>query len=282
MKAVKEPGTAAKPDPMTGFPPILIDGEPASTDDLTYLALVNYGAYTSFRVEHGVARGVGRHLARLQASAIELFGESPGEDRLRELMRLAVEGRDACWLRVSLFSPEVWARTPSWRGMPRVMTMAAESPPPLAAALRLATRVYGRDAAHLKHTALFGLIQSRRQAQDAGFDDALFVDETGLISEGSLWNIGFVTGDRVIWPQAPMLSGVTQALIEDGLASVGLTSQTRPVRLSDLAEFDRAFICNSATPACAVTAIGDHAFNSDPTLIERLEAAWASNAPETI
>jgi hypothetical protein len=44
---------------------LILDGEPASTDDLTYLALVNYGAYTSFRVEDGAARGLGRHLARL-------------------------------------------------------------------------------------------------------------------------------------------------------------------------------------------------------------------------
>jgi len=261
---------------------ILIDGEPASTDDLTYLALVNYGAYSSFRVEDGAARGLGLHLDRLQGSAIELFGGSPGETRLRDLMRIAVEGRDACWLRVSLFSPELWARTPSWRGLPKVMTMAAHPPPPLAASLRLATRIYARDAAHLKHTALFGLIQSRRAAKDAGFDDALFVDGTGLISEGSLWNIGFVRGDRVTWPEAPMLSGVTQALIEDGLAGVGMTSETKPLRLSDLSDFDHAFICNSATPACAVTAIGDQAFNSDPTLIARLETAWASNPAEAI
>lgn len=267
---------------MTDFPPILVDGEPVSPDDLTYLALVNYGAYTSFRVEAGAARGLDKHLARLHASALELFGESPGEARFRDLMRTAIEGHDACWLRVSLFSPELWARTPSWRGLPKVMTMAAHPPPPLAASVRLATRVYARDAAHLKHAALFGLIQSRRQAQDAGFDDALFVDKAGLISEGSLWNVGFVRGDRVIWPQAPMLSGVTQTLIEHGLASVGMTAETRPLGLSDLSEFEHAFICNSATPACAVTAINGHSFESDTALIERLQAAWASNPPETI
>ena len=33
---------------------------------------------------------------------------------LRRLMRRAVEGRTAAWLRVSLFSPEVWPRSPSW------------------------------------------------------------------------------------------------------------------------------------------------------------------------
>ena len=53
---------------------ILIDGLPATADDLIHQALVNYGAYTSFRVEGGTARGLPLHIARLQASAVELFG----------------------------------------------------------------------------------------------------------------------------------------------------------------------------------------------------------------
>ena len=273
---------AAKSDPMVGFPPILVDGEPISADDLTYLALVNYGAYTSFRVEDGAVRGLDLHLARLEASAVELFGQSPGEARLRALMRTAVADRTDGWLRVSLFSPEIWARTPSWRGVPRVMTMAAEPPSPLASAVRLTSQAYVRDATHLKHTALFGLIRARRQARNDGFDDALFVDGDGLISEGSLWNIGFVQGDHVVWPQAPMLAGVTQALIERGLSRVGLTSETRPLDLGNVAGFDHAFLCNSATPACAVTAIDGHVFGVDPDLIERLTRAWTSNSPQTI
>jgi branched-subunit amino acid aminotransferase/4-amino-4-deoxychorismate lyase len=267
---------------MTGFPPILIDGEPASTDDLTYLALVNYGAYTSFRVEDGAARGLGRHLERLRLSSIALFDEPVEEARLRDLMRIAVAGHDACWLRTSLFSPDIGPRKPSWRGVPKVMTSASPSPPPLASAVRVDVQTHVRRFPEIKSVDLHDLIHARRTAQDAGFDDALFVDQTGLISEGSLWNIGFVKGDRVTWPQAPMLAGVTQALIEAGLAGLGLTSEMRPVRLPDLAAFDHAFICNSATPACAVTGIGDHAFSSDPALIERLETAWAVNPPEAI
>lgn len=261
---------------------ILIDGEPAAPADLGYVATVNYGAYTSFRVEDGAARGLARHLARLRLSSIALFDEPVEEARLRDLMRIAVAGHEACWLRTSLFSPGIGARTPSWRGVPKVMTSVTPSPYPLPAGMRVQAQAHVRRYPEIKSVGLHDLIHARRKARDAGFDDALFVDETGLISEGSLWNIGFVRGDRVTWPEAPMLSGVTQALIEDGLSAVGLTSETKPLRLSDLSDFDHAFICNSATPACAVTAIGDQAFNSDPTLIARLETAWASNPAEAI
>ena len=261
---------------------ILIDGEPARADDLAYQAMVNYGAYTSFRVEQGGVRGLDLHLARLEASAVELFGEPVGEDRIRDLMRAALEDRRDAWLRISLFSPEIWPRTPSALVRPKVMTVVSPPPPPLATSLRLRVQTYAREEAHLKHTATFGLIRARRLAREAGVDDALFADAQGLISEGSSWNIGFASADTVIWPQAPMLAGVAQALVERGLASVGLTTTTQPVTVADLARFDAAFICNSATPACTVTAIGDQRFENPHGLIERLAAAWASNPVQAI
>ncbi len=264
---------------MTDF---LIDGLPPTEADLRYLAIVNYGTYTSFRIEDAGVRGLDLHFARLDASAIELFGEPVGEDRLRDLMRLALGDRRDAWVRISLFSPRIWARLPSDRVRPQVMTVIAPPPPPLADSVRLQPQTYVRDAAHLKHTATFPLIRARRLAIDAGFDDALFADADGLISEGSLWNIGFLSGDTVVWPQAPMLAGVAQSLIEAGLGAAGLSGTTRPVHLTDLDAFDAAFLCNSATPACPITTIGDHVFGAAPERIDRLARAWSSNTPHPI
>lgn len=256
---------------------MLIDGQAPTGGDLHHLALVNYGAYTAFRIEAGGVRGLDRHLARLDASAVELFGEPVGEERLRAFLRAAVaDGREA-WLRVSLFSPEIWPRTPSARVQPRVVTVVSPPPPPLATEVRLQVRTYGRELPHIKHTATFGLIHARRRAREAGYDDALFTDGEGLISEGPSWNIGFLAGESVIWPQAPMLAGVAQALIHDNLSGVGLSGVTEAVSVADLGRFDGAFFCNSATPACAVTAIGDRTFAPDSRLA-RIAAAW-SGAP---
>ena len=259
-----------------------VDGQPATPEDLSHIALVNYGAYTSFRVELGGVRGLDLHLARLETEAVELFGEPVGASRLRELMRAAVAGRGDCWLRVSLFSPGISPRTPDWTGQPRVMIAVSPPPPPLAASVRLQVQSYAREAPHLKHVATFGLIRARRTARAAGFDDALFVDAEGHVSEGSLWNIGFIRGSDVIWPQALMLSGIAQTLVEHGLGSVGLTGVSAPVHVSDLARFDGAFICNSATQACAVAAIGDQVFATSPALTDRLRAAWVSNPVQPI
>lgn len=261
---------------------ILVDGAPVTEADLTYLALVNYGAYTSFRVEGGGVRGLDLHLARLEASAIDLFGESPGEARLRALIRHAVDDRDDGWLRVSLFSPEIRPRDADWHGCPRVMTAVFPPPPPLGESLRVRPVTCGREAAHLKHTAGFGLMRARRAAKAAGFDDALLTDADGLISEGTLWNVGFIRGETLVWPQAPMLAGVTQALITRGLGSVGLEAVSEPVRLTDLGRFDGAFLCNSATPACAITAIGAATFAGADAMMVRVSQAWRSNPRQAI
>ena len=265
---------------MSAAPSLCIDGVPATAADLARVALVNYGAYTSFRVEDGGARGLDLHLRRLEAEALELFGEAVGEARLRDLMRAAIEGRGDCWLRVSLFAPEMSPRTPGWIGRPKVMTAVFPPPPPLAESVRLQTQTYAREAPHLKHVATFGLIRARRAARAAGFDDALFVDGEGRVSEGSLWNIGFLRGEQVVWPQAPMLAGVAQALVQRGLEEAGVAGVTEPVRVDGLERFDAAFLCNSATPACAVASIDGRAFGPPP--LEILKAAWASQPCQPI
>ncbi|WP_298159733.1 aminotransferase class IV [Brevundimonas sp.] len=264
---------------MTDF---LIDGLPPTDDDLRYLALVNYGAYTSFRVEDGGVRGLDLHLARIDASAIELFGEPVGEDRLRGLIRTAVADRPDAWIRLSLFAPEIVPRSPSAEVRPKVMTSVSPAPSPLATSVRAQVRAYVRTEAQLKHTAIFPLIRARRLARQAGFDDALFADAEDLISEGATWNIGFLAGDTVTWPEAPMLHGVAKALISSRLAEVGMTQRTAAVHVSDLDAFDGAFLCNSATPACPITAIGDKVFGAAPERIERLARAWSSNPPQAI
>jgi branched-subunit amino acid aminotransferase/4-amino-4-deoxychorismate lyase len=148
--------------------------------------------------------------------------------------------------------------------------------------LRLEVQTYARETPDLKHVATMGLIRARRQARLAGYDDALFVDPEDRISEGSLWNIGFLCGDTVVWPEAPMLEGVSQALIKAHLEDVGLRQETRVVTVAGLPGFDGAFITNSATPACAVAAIGDHALSVSAERLATIAAAWARAEPQPV
>lgn len=247
------------------------------------MVVSNYGAFTLMQVEDGAVRGLDLHLARLEQEALALFGVAVPEARLRERMRTALAGQGGRRsLRVQLFLDTITLRTPDAMGEPSVLTVASAPASPLCDPLRLQVQTYAREAAELKHNATFGLTRARRSAKEAGFDDALFVGPDGRVSEGPIWNIGFVENGRIVWPKAPMLRGVGQRLLENGLDLVGLDSEARVIDRAALAGFRSAFICNSATPACPVSQIDGRSLDVDPALIDRLHAAWASNAPQAI
>lgn len=267
---------------------LLVNGEPAEQDDLLHLALVNYGAFTSMQAEQGTdggwgVRGLDLHLARLAAWGRELFGEAPDEGAVRGWMRRAVQGQaGACSIRVNLFGRGLSVRDPSARGAPDVMVMAGPPAGEIAGPLKLGVQRHERTAPHIKHVATWDLIAARRAAMQAGHEDVLFADETGRISEGSIWNIGFLKGDTVVWPDAQMLAGTGQALIQRGLEAVDVATERRRVDLSELSGFDAAFITNSAMPAVAVGAIGGARYPERPDLIQLLRNAWRSNPCQAI
>jgi branched-subunit amino acid aminotransferase/4-amino-4-deoxychorismate lyase len=181
-------------------PIIHIDGEPATVEALAPVILSNYGAFTSMQVEDGAARGLDLHLDRLQQEALALFGRAVPEARLRERMRMALaglEGRHS--LRVQLFLETITHRTPDAMGEPSVLTVVSAPANPLCDPLRLQTQDYAREAPELKHNATFGLTRARRAAKAASFDDALFVGPNGVVSEGTIWNIGFARRCCAAW-----------------------------------------------------------------------------------
>ena len=96
-------------------------------------------------------------------------------------------------------------------------------------------------------------------------------------TEGSIWNIGFLKGDTVVWPQGPMLAGTGQALLQRGLEAVDVATDQRWVGLPELPDFDSAFITNSAIAAAGVSVIGAVRYAERPDLIQLLTNAWRSN-----
>ena len=260
-----------------------IDGQPASAEALSYFVLNNYGGFTSMVVEDGAVRGLDLHLDRLETEAIELFGQAVPDAVLRQRMRLAIDGRGGRFgLRVNLFVPELNLRSPDVVIEPQVLTSLYPAPEPLTRPLRVQSQVYARELPHLKHNATLGLVLARRKAVAAGYDDAMFVDESGRIAEGSIWNLGLIKGDQVVWPDGPQLAGVGMTLLRRGLAGQGMTDKVSPVSLRDLSGFDAAFLCNATSPACAIAAIDEIAYPCNPSIIGRLTSAWHSNPCQMI
>lgn len=263
-------------------PETWIDGRFVSGADLSALGATGYGALTSFRVEEGAVRGLDLHLERLSFSANILFGRDITASTILEQLNRSLDGRPEAWARISLFSDQITPRKPDVIVEPRVLVNLSEPPAPIAHGQRVMPYRLERFLPEIKHSATMEVLYARRIARLAGFDDAVLVDRDGALTEGTLWNIGFVKGDTVVWPTGLMLSGVTRNLISQGLMQMGVSQRDMRISQDALGAFDAAFLCNSSTPCASIAYIGDHRFPGADAMLEKVSAAWALHPPQRL
>jgi branched-subunit amino acid aminotransferase/4-amino-4-deoxychorismate lyase len=250
-----------------------LNGGAVGMDDLRALALMNYGHFTSMQVLDGCVRGLDLHLQRLDRSTRELFGHPLDIETTRAYMRRVVgEVTGPISLRVNVFSRELDRDRLALPARPDVLVTTSTARTISATPLRVRSVRYERESPHIKHVGTFGLFQQRRLAQMAGYDDALFVDATGAVSEGSIWNVGFFDGERVIWPDAPALDGTSMQLLKAGLHERADAMLRRRIELSEIASFRAAFFTNSSCAVCPIASIDGIEFAPAPDLLALLEA----------
>jgi branched-subunit amino acid aminotransferase/4-amino-4-deoxychorismate lyase len=244
-----------------------IDGRAATVAQLSAAAPAGYGHFTAMQVRNGRVRGLGLHLARLDAANREMFGAGLDTVAVAGYIRQALgeQTRDAS-VRVYVYeAPDgptvmVTVRPPG--------TMAPD-------VWRLQTVPYQRSLAHIKHIGDFGQGYYGRLAERNGFDEALLTAPDGIICEGSITNIGFSDGTGVLWPDAPSLAGITMQILERALAERGVPSRHAPVRVSDLGSFDGAFVTNSHGIA-PVGQVDDLTLPVDGALMSAVTQAYES------
>ena len=250
-----------------------LNGSPATPDDLERLALTNYGHFTSMRVEDGTVRGLSLHMSRLVRDCDAVFGVQLDTERVREYIRRAAGQQKGLFtIRVTVFDPKLTMGNVGDPAEPQVLvtmrSAGALSPEPSTAK----TFPFSRDLAAVKHIGLFGQLRLRREAQLSGFDDAIFVEADGRISEGVTWNLGFVDRDgQVVWPDAPVLPGVTMQLLQDAHGD----SISAPVTHSQLADMRAAFATNVSIGVRTIKAIDDVRFPIDDPALELLRKVYA-------
>ncbi len=257
---------------------IELNGAPVSVGDLACLVQTNYGHFTSMPVRERRVRGLDLHLDRLVDATHELFGYRLDRDRLRAWLRQAI-GADIRPLsvRVNVFSRALDRARLNNPAAPDVLVSVRVAPTSAVTPVRLKSFRYQRDAAALKHVGTFPLFHYRRLAQEAGFDDALFVDGDGAICEASVWNIGLHDGSGVVWPDGPQLDGIGMQLLQAGLMRRGVSSIGRAVKIDEVAHFRAAFLTNTTTAVCPIARIDAVEIPVDETVIKLLVDCHESN-----
>lgn len=241
-----------------------IEGRPADAEELWRTASA-FGHFTAMQVRGGRTRGLDLHLVRLARANTELFAADLDYERVRTLIRHALADDKDASVRVYSFESD---------REPRLM-VTVKPPGGVTSPQRLQSVRYQRPAAHLKHLATEQGFHGRA-AKRNGFDDAVLTDADGTVSETTIANIGFFDEAGLVWPDAPLLRGITMQLLE-----TRVPSRYRRVRLQDLASVEGAILSNSRGVA-AVSEIDGITLPVPRERVEALVAAYEAVPWETI
>ncbi|MDY6953712.1 MAG: aminotransferase class IV [Thermodesulfobacteriota bacterium] len=112
-------------------------------------------------------------------------------------------------------------------------------------------------------------------ARKEGFFDALFTNERGDITEGSISNVFFLHKGHIVTPptDAGLLPGVTRKQVLKVACTMGLRLTESSVAPEALHEFDGAFVTNSLIEMLPVAAVGHVAYGI-PKIIHVLRQGY--------
>lgn len=127
-----------------------------------------------------------------------------------------------------------------------------------------------------------------QQAQSKGWDDLLWENSEGEITESSIANIFLIgrEGDLadIVTPsvQSGLLPGITRTNLLQLLNNAGIKAEERIIYADELARYDEAFLCSTVRGLIPVHSISEHQFyttrqNSIFKEIERLYLAWVKS-----
>ncbi|MFJ6934674.1 aminotransferase class IV family protein [Streptomyces globosus] len=256
-----------------------LNGAPADPEAVKALALVNYGHFTSMRVDDQRVRGLSLHMERLQRDCRAVFAAELDMDRVREYVRRAVAGHDGSFVvRVSIFDPALDMGHPSSAATPHVLVTSRPTGQLPMPPMKVKAVPYVRDVPAVKHIGLFGALHARRAAQLDGFDDALFYGPDELISEGGTWNVGFIDSEgSVVWPKAEVLPGVTMALLQQQHEHT-VTHVTREAAH----EMQAVFATNTSIGVRAISAIDSTPFPTEHPVLAALREGYLAEPGELV
>jgi len=116
----------------------------------------------------------------------------------------------------------------------------------------------------LKSTNYLLSVLARKEAEDAGMDEALLLNERSTIAEGSISNVFFVAGGELVTP--PVASGILPGIAREVVLELAAGSKIKAIETEigedNLSRFDEAFLTNSVLEIMPLVAIRDKVGNT--------------------
>jgi len=243
------------------------------------------GIFETLRARGGHVTELEEHVARLQRSAVGLSIELP-----TDIARRLAQGIDALLAADTLDGPDgdasirITVSRGSWyeRGLlpprgqtvtPTIVIQVWPVPPVpvghLEQGLSLVASTIRRDPANplltLKTTSRIDYVYARLEARRAGADDALFLTDSGHLSEATSANIVLIreAADGVVELATPaldcaILPGTTRSWLLRWASEAGLRPIEGWLTPDELAAAHESFVCSSVAGVLPVTRFNDH------------------------
>jgi len=129
-------------------------------------------------------------------------------------------------------------------------------------------------------------ILAKTESANAGYEEAILLDDRGFVCEGSGENIFVVKGGKVATPPqvASILDGITRKSVMQILEDRGFPVLERDIARSELYTADEVFMCGTAAEIVPVREIDDHSLGEPGEVTQmvqaRFEDAIYGRAPE--
>jgi len=238
------------------------------------------GLFETFRVYEGRKLAfVEDHLDRMAAGCRFFalpFSKKEAMDALKSALAEIPPDTEAR-LRLNLISygdhgVEKTELQTSWEPLKKV---GMQHGPGVKLALAPFQRFSGSPLVRFKTTSYLENIFVFTWARRQGFFDALFTNERGEITEGSITNVFFLSKGHIFTPptDAGLLPGVTRKHIIKVARKLGFSLTESMVRPADLKQFDGVFVTNSVIEILPVHTVGDTDYGV-PEMIETLQEGY--------
>jgi len=231
------------------------------------------------------------HLERLRRSALALgFEEIPSPAELTEQVRRTLEAngmRDGVHVRLTLTRgvKVTSGMDPRLNQSGPTLIVLAEHKPPVygSAGIKLATssvRRFRPDMLDPKvhHANLLQSILAKIEANAAGADDALMLDERGFLAETNATHVFLVQGGTVRTPRTLACpEGITRACVLELCAENGIPSEEADLSLAELYRADEAFCTGTMGEIVPVVEVDGRTIGAGPrATCERLRVLFAA------
>ncbi|HEV2289506.1 MAG TPA: aminotransferase class IV [Candidatus Acidoferrales bacterium] len=252
--------------------------------------LNGWGLFTTLHVFDGELFAFERHWKRLEKDAARTHCPLPFEaEKVREQLREVIRANHVKEGAARIYA--IYNRVGHWRSdehFPLVdLILVTTNLPEYRSPARLNLRAEGRHAtsplAGVKVTSWLNNAWNAYEAQQAGFDEVVLLNERGEVSECTAANVFCVRGGKVQTPPlgSGCLEGITRSILLEIGPRIGISCAEATLRPEDLYAAEEVFISSTNRNLLPVGEIAGHRYANAPgPVTRRLDEAFSAYIKE--